>query len=189
MKTLSFSKTRLQRRLSQRNLLKETFSKTLSQKTLVTTMGSRQMQTVGALAFGPTTAVSVGIDSFRPRLQHTCHRRASSGRIAQVCGFERVLPLATVRMADISKPRPGVGGPKGPSFQEPDRGGGVAVITKPSVKEKTKRKSKTEHEPSWRVLLHNDDVHTFDYVTGAIVKVGVMGNCFFFHRFFCETMP
>lgn len=50
-------------------------------------------------------------------------------------------------------------------------GGGVAVITKPDTRQKTKRKSKTEHEPSWRVLLHNDDVHTFDYVTGAIVKV------------------
>lgn len=74
-------------------------------------------------------------------------------------------------MADISKPRPGVGGPKGPQFASPDKGGGVAVITKPGTKKKTKRKSKTEHEPSWRVLLHNDDVHTFDYVTGAIVKV------------------
>jgi len=51
------------------------------------------------------------------------------------------------------------------------RGGGTAVITKPGTRQKTKRKSKTEHEPSWRVLLHNDDVHTFDYVTGAIVKV------------------
>lgn len=77
-----------------------------------------------------------------------------------------------VMMADISKPSPGVGGPKGPQFASPDGGGGgVAVITKPTTKQKTKRKEKTEHEPSWRVLLHNDDVHTFDYVTGAIVKV------------------
>lgn len=75
-------------------------------------------------------------------------------------------------MADISKPRPGVGGPKrGLEFGAPDKGGGVAVITKPDIKQKTKRKEKTEKEPSWRVLLHNDDVHTFDYVTGAIVKV------------------
>lgn len=74
-------------------------------------------------------------------------------------------------MADISKPRPGVGGPKqGPAF-DTGSGGGVAVITKPDTRQKTKRKSKTEKEPSWRVLLHNDDVHTFDYVTGAIVKV------------------
>lgn len=82
-------------------------------------------------------------------------------------------------MADISKPRPGIGGPKGPQFGS-DTGGGVAVITKPTTKQKTKRKSKTEHEPSWRVLLHNDDVHTFDYVTGAIVKVRHLLLCFVF---------
>lgn len=76
-----------------------------------------------------------------------------------------------IEMADISKPKPGVGGPKGPQFGSPDRGGGVAVIAKPVTKKKTKRKSETEYESSWRVLLHNDDVHTFDYVTGAIVKV------------------
>lgn len=76
----------------------------------------------------------------------------------------------TIDMADISKPRPGVGGPKGPQFGS-DSGGGVAVITKPTTKQKTKRKEKTEHEPTWRVLLHNDELHTFDYVTGAIVKV------------------
>lgn len=81
-------------------------------------------------------------------------------------------------MADISKPRPGVGGPKGPQFSSPDSGGGVAVITKPDTKQKTKRKAQTEHEPSWRVLLHNDDVHTFDYVTGAIVKVSIFFLCF-----------
>ena len=26
-------------------------------------------------------------------------------------------------------------------------------------------------EPIWKVLLHNDDVHTFDYVIDTIVKV------------------
>lgn len=76
---------------------------------------------------------------------------------------------STFAMADISKPRPGIG-KRGPEFGS-DRGGGVAVITKPDTKKKTKRKSQTEFEKSWRVLLHNDDVHTFEYVTGAIVKV------------------
>jgi ATP-dependent Clp protease adapter protein ClpS len=73
-------------------------------------------------------------------------------------------------MADISKGKPGIGGKKGLEL-DTGGGGGVAVITKPRVDKKTARKSKTEKEPSWRVLLHNDDVHTFDYVTGAIVKV------------------
>lgn len=91
------------------------------------------------------------------------------------CPRRRICAVASVDvvgMADISKPRPGVGGPKGPQFDSgKGGGGGVAVITKPTTKQKVKRQSKTEHEPSWRVLLHNDDVHTFDYVTGAIVKV------------------
>jgi ATP-dependent Clp protease adapter protein ClpS len=75
-------------------------------------------------------------------------------------------------MADISKGKPGIGGKKGLEFDQDSKGGGgVAVITKPKIEKKTERKAKTEREPSWRVLLHNDDVHTFDYVTGAIVKV------------------
>lgn len=62
-------------------------------------------------------------------------------------------------------------GQKGPLQTDGGKGGGVAVITRPRVDKATARKSKTEKEPSWRVLLHNDDVHTFDYVTGAIVAV------------------
>ena len=33
------------------------------------------------------------------------------------------------------------------------------------------RKEQVDKEPIWRVLLHNDDVHTFDYVSMSIVKV------------------
>lgn len=135
-------------------------------------MSDRRVQATGGVAFAISTACRARVDTLVPRLQYVCDHRASGGRIVQAVPVTRVLPSIAIMMADISKPRPGVGGPKGPTFQEPDRGGGVAVITKPSVKEKTKRKPKTEHEPSWRVLLHNDDVHTFDYVTGAIVKVG-----------------
>lgn len=91
--------------------------------------------------------------------------------VGAICPRRLPCSMPQIQMADISKPRPGIGGPKGPQFGESDRGGGVAVITKPVTKKKTKRKSQTELEPSWRVLLHNDDVHTFDYVTGAIVKV------------------
>lgn len=72
-------------------------------------------------------------------------------------------------MADVSKPKPNIG--KGGVQFDTGKGGGVATITRPDTKKKTKRRSKTEREPSWRVLLHNDDVHTFEYVTGAIVKV------------------
>lgn len=89
---------------------------------------------------------------------------------AAICPRVRGTALVTPRM-QISRPKPGIG-KGGVQLQPPDRGGGgVAVITKPGTRQKTARKSKTEREPSWRVLLHNDDVHTFDYVTGAIVKV------------------
>jgi hypothetical protein len=33
------------------------------------------------------------------------------------------------------------------------------------------KKESVDKEPIWRVLLHNDDVHTFDYVIDTIVKV------------------
>lgn len=33
------------------------------------------------------------------------------------------------------------------------------------------RKEAVDKEPIWRVLLHNDDVHTFDYVIDTIVSV------------------
>lgn len=77
----------------------------------------------------------------------------------------------TIRAADISKGPPGggVGGKKNPMELDSGKGGGVAVITRPRVDKKTERKSKTEKEPSWRVLLHNDDVHTFEYVFGEIL--------------------
>lgn len=50
---------------------------------------------------------------------------------------------------------------------------GSRVITVDRVKpdRETERKEKVDKEPIWRVLLHNDDVHTFDYVSMAIVKV------------------
>ena len=47
----------------------------------------------------------------------------------------------------------------------------VIEVAKPKVDKVTKRKEKTEKESNWRVLLHNDDIHTFDYVTMSIVKV------------------
>lgn len=76
-------------------------------------------------------------------------------------------------MADVGKSRPKIGSPKGPEFGTSRSGGGVAVIdvVKPKVDKVTKRKEKTEKEPNWRVLLHNDNIHTFDYVTMSIVKV------------------
>lgn len=104
------------------------------------------------------------------RNRRECGAFAAPLALGVLLAGRRAAPCVT-RM-QISRPKPGIG--KGGVSLDPDSGrggGGVAVITKPVVKKKTQRKSKTEHEPTWRVLLHNDDVHTFDYVTGAIVKV------------------
>jgi len=49
--------------------------------------------------------------------------------------------------------------------------GRTATVARPKPKPKFDRKEDIDHEQQWRVLLHNDDVHTFDYVSMAIVKV------------------
>ena len=71
----------------------------------------------------------------------------------------------------------------GVRMQETDGGGGggggerqrsrgrTAVISRPKPKPKNENREDVDKDNSWRVLLHNDDVHTFDYVTMAIVKV------------------
>eukprot|EP00184_Porphyridium_aerugineum_P006951 CAMPEP_0184693920 /NCGR_PEP_ID=MMETSP0313-20130426/2020_1 /TAXON_ID=2792 /ORGANISM="Porphyridium aerugineum, Strain SAG 1380-2" /LENGTH=192 /DNA_ID=CAMNT_0027152099 /DNA_START=128 /DNA_END=706 /DNA_ORIENTATION=- len=73
-----------------------------------------------------------------------------------------------ISMADINKSKPNIGGGK---FEQDTGKGGVVTIQKPEVKKQSKKEEETDKEPNWRVLLHNDDVHTFDYVTGSIVKV------------------
>merc|ERR1719387_2211227 len=55
--------------------------------------------------------------------------------------------------------------------QKERKRGGVAVIARPKPKAKNMSKEKVELDKNWVVLLHNDDVHTFDYVTMAVVKV------------------
>ncbi|CAE8673474.1 unnamed protein product [Polarella glacialis] len=46
---------------------------------------------------------------------------------------------------------------------------GIAVMDK--VDMKTRMKEEFEKEKWWRVLLHNDDIHTFEYVTNCLTKV------------------
>ncbi|KAG5190969.1 ribosomal protein L7/L12, C-terminal/adaptor protein ClpS-like protein [Tribonema minus] len=42
---------------------------------------------------------------------------------------------------------------------------------KEKVEDKVQRKEQLDKEKWWRVILHNDDIHTFDYVTLSITKV------------------
>lgn len=37
----------------------------------------------------------------------------------------------------------------------------------------TEEKEDLDKEQWWRVILHNDEIHTFDYVTQSITKVSV----------------
>lgn len=46
---------------------------------------------------------------------------------------------------------------------------GVSTIVKDWVE--TEQKEDIKEEEIWRVLLHNDEVHTFQYVTQSLVKV------------------
>ncbi len=46
---------------------------------------------------------------------------------------------------------------------------GLSTIVKERVE--TKQKEDIKEEEMWRVLLHNDEVHTFQYVTQSLVKV------------------
>lgn len=46
---------------------------------------------------------------------------------------------------------------------------GVALLSREDVKAKVK--AQFDNEKWWRVLLHNDDIHTFEYVTGSLTQV------------------
>jgi len=46
---------------------------------------------------------------------------------------------------------------------------GIAVIER--TDRKRQMKEQFDKEKWWRVLLHNDDIHTFEYVTGCLVRV------------------
>jgi len=65
------------------------------------------------------------------------------------------------------------GGGGGGGERQREKQGKSQTMVKDRVKEvtKAKNKEKLDKEGWWRVLLHNDNVHTFDYVTFAIVKV------------------
>lgn len=59
------------------------------------------------------------------------------------------------------------------SDMERQKKGKLQTITKDRIDEdsETKTKDKLDLEGYWRLLLHNDDVHTFEYVTYMIMKI------------------
>jgi ATP-dependent Clp protease adapter protein ClpS len=52
-----------------------------------------------------------------------------------------------------------------------DKKSQYSTIVKDDQKTEIEEKVENEDEGWWRVLLHNDEVHTFEYVTEAVVKV------------------
>jgi len=46
---------------------------------------------------------------------------------------------------------------------------GIAVIER--TDRKAQMKEQFDKEKWWRVLLHNDDIHTFEYVTSCLTRV------------------
>ncbi|GMI09295.1 hypothetical protein TrLO_g2054 [Triparma laevis f. longispina] len=67
----------------------------------------------------------------------------------------------------------GKDGGDGGGEREKSTKGGRKVALKERVEEEVqaKAKEKISDENQWRVLLHNDEIHTFDYVTHSIVKI------------------
>jgi ATP-dependent Clp protease adaptor protein ClpS len=53
----------------------------------------------------------------------------------------------------------------------PDEQESKGVSTIPKGKTETKVEKDKEKEGMWRVVLHNDEVHTFDYVVRSLTKV------------------
>lgn len=48
---------------------------------------------------------------------------------------------------------------------------GNRVCPRVVSREQTDSKEELAKEQWWRVILHNDEIHTFDYVTQSITKV------------------
>jgi len=65
----------------------------------------------------------------------------------------------------------GDGGGGSEKQKQSRKGAGVQTITIDKVDNEVQEKEDLNEEGWWRVLLHNDEIHTFEYVTEAIVKI------------------
>mmetsp|Transcript_40030 Transcript_40030/g.105942 ORF Transcript_40030/g.105942 Transcript_40030/m.105942 type:complete len:232 (+) Transcript_40030:57-752(+) len=92
--------------------------------------------------------------------------RGSGGVLAgAVAGLGALFMIrAAARSADIYAVSRRAEGSMQPAL--PDAG--IAVMDRTDLK--AKMKEQFDNEKWWRVLLHNDDIHTFEYVTGCLTK-------------------
>ena len=75
----------------------------------------------------------------------------------------KIRPISQLKMSDAG------GGGGGNMERSKSKKRGLSTITIDKVK--TEEKEDIKDESEWRVLLHNDEVHTFEYVVGSLVKV------------------
>jgi len=102
------------------------------------------------------------------------HQQPQAGSPSSQSGFALLAGLAAA-IVGLSRPRSTT--PRtGPSalraeMQPSLPDAGIAILDKEKVDRQEKMKSEFDKEKWWRVLLHNDDIHTFEYVTGCLTKV------------------
>jgi len=82
----------------------------------------------------------------------------------------QALRVAARRVAAIHMQEEG-GGDGDDGKESEKKRGRTAVIARPKPKTESQRKEEVKNEQMWKVLLHDDDVHTWDYVIYAIVSV------------------
>mmetsp|Transcript_55363 Transcript_55363/g.124728 ORF Transcript_55363/g.124728 Transcript_55363/m.124728 type:complete len:234 (-) Transcript_55363:83-784(-) len=118
--------------------------------------GLRVRQPGPALAQGAPSPASATADGAQP-----------AAVLALAAGLGALLALPRARRPGASRAPPVTArlGQMQPSL--PDAG--IALDEK--VDRKQQLKEQFENEKWWRVLLHNDDIHTFEYVTGCLTRV------------------
>ncbi|KAL7520810.1 hypothetical protein ACHAWX_005514 [Stephanocyclus meneghinianus] len=89
-------------------------------------------------------------------------------RINHRSGASLAFPSSTaLHMSDS-----GGGGGGGAAMQRDNSAKtGSSVITKDRESTDTQMEEDVFHEEQWRVILHNDEVHTFNYVISSLIKV------------------
>jgi len=108
-------------------------------------------------------------------MPHRHHRPLQATQASRLAAMRPPLVLMAKKSSGGGEgggSKDGGGGGEGPR-QDTNKGAGVQTITieKTTTEVETDTKIELTEEGWWRVLLHNDEIHTFEYVVEAIVKV------------------